>query len=219
VTAALFESVARIARHEAGARATAGIGKVVDLFPADGALKDHAVSVEMIATGLVLPKCPVAVGSMGYAAIPSVDDLVLVVFLDGDSNAGVVAGRIYHPDLEPPQHKRDQIVLALPAGSDPPDLSLLITSTEPSIELKLPGDVSLVLEQGKVTVTVDQIKFSLDSAGGGRAELAAGGSKLTLKQDGDITVQSAGKLVLKGTEVEIEGTGKVKVQGAVVEIN
>ena len=75
------------------------------------------------------------------------------------------------------------------------------------------------IEQGKVTVTVDQIKFSLDSAGGGRAELAAGGSKLTLKQDGDITVQSAGKLVLKGTEVEIEGTGKVKVQGAVVEIN
>ena len=70
MTVALFESVARIARHEAGARATAGIGKVVDLFPADGALKDHAVSVEMIATGLVLPKCPVAVGCMGYAAIP-----------------------------------------------------------------------------------------------------------------------------------------------------
>ena len=69
---------------------------------------------------------------------------MLVVFLDGDSNAGVVAGRIYHADLEPPQHERDQIVLALPAGSDSPDLSLLIKSTEPSVELKLPGDVSLV---------------------------------------------------------------------------
>jgi phage baseplate assembly protein gpV len=219
VTAALFESVARIARHEAAARAIAGIGKVVDLFPAGDALKDHAVSVEMIDTGLVLPKCPVAVGCMGFAAIPAVDDLVLVVFVDGDSNAGVVAGRIYHPDQEPPQHDRDQIVLALPAGSDPPDLSLLIKSTEPSISLKLPGDVSIEIEQGKVTVKVDQIDFTLDSAGGGRAELAAGGSKLTLKQDGDITLQSAGKLVLKGTEVEIEGSSKVKVQGATVEIN
>jgi phage baseplate assembly protein gpV len=219
VTAALYESVARIARHEAGARATSGIGKVVDLFPAGGALKDHAVSVEMISTGLVLPKCPVAVGCMGFAAIPAVDDLVLVVFMDGDSNAGVVAGRIYHPDLEPPQHDRDQIVLALPAGSDPPDLSLFIKSTEPSVELKLPGDVTIAIEQGKVTITVDQINFTLDSAGSGRAELAAGGSKLTLKQDGDITLESAGKLVLKGTEVEIEGSAKVKVQGSVVEVN
>ena len=219
MSVALYESVARIARHEAQARATAGIGKVVDLFPASGPQKDHAVSVEMIDTGLLLPQCPVAVGCMGFAAIPAIDDLVLVVFVDGDCNAGVVAGRIYHPGQEPPKHDRDQIVLALPSGSDPPDLSLLIKSTEPSVELKLPGDVTVEIKEGKVAVTVDQIHLTLDGSGGGRAELAAGGSKITIKQDGDVTVESAGKLVLKGTEVEIEGSAKVTVQGGTVEIN
>ncbi len=219
MSAALYDSVARIARHEAQARATAGVGKVVDLFPAANPPKDHAVSVEMLDTGLVLPRCPVAVGCMGFAAIPAVDDLVLVVFADGDTNAGIVAGRLYHPDQEPPKHDRGQIVLALPSGSDSPDLSLLIEGGKPSIQLDLPGDVKVEIQKGKVTVTVDQIHLSLDSAGGGRAEVAAGGSKLTLKQDGDITVESAGKLILKGTEVDIQGSEKVTVQGAQVEIN
>ena len=46
MTAALFDSVARIAKHEAGARWIAAIGVVVDVFDSDGPIPDHAVSVE-----------------------------------------------------------------------------------------------------------------------------------------------------------------------------
>jgi uncharacterized protein involved in type VI secretion and phage assembly len=170
-------------------------------------------------SGLVLPRVPIAVGVMGFAAIPAVGDLVLVVFLDGDFNAPVVVGRIYHPDQEPPKHSQDQIVLALPSGADPPDLELLVKSTEPLMQLTLPGDVKIEIQNGLVAIAVGSMQVRVEGSGGGRAELAAGGSKITLKQDGDITVKSAAKLRLEGNEVEISGTAKVKVSGAQVEIN
>jgi uncharacterized protein involved in type VI secretion and phage assembly len=219
VSAALFDSVARIARHEARARATAGLGVVVDLFAADGPVKDHAVSVKMRDSGLVLPRVPVAVGVMGFAAIPAVDDLVLVVFLDGDVNAPIVAGRVYHPDQEPPKHARDEIVVALPSGSDPPDLTLVVKGGEPSIELTLPGEVTVKVLDSEVQVAVGEMKLIVEGAGGGRATVAAGGSRLVLKQDGDVTLESKGTLTLKGSQVEIKGDAKVTVQGAQVEIN
>ena len=215
----LYEGVVRIARHEAAARATASVGTVVDLFDAGGDPKDHAVSVKLRDSGLVLPRVPVAVGVMGFAAIPAVGDLVLVVFLDGDFNAPVVVGRIYHPDQDPPGHEREEIVLALPSAADPPDLKLRVKSQEPSIRLTLPGDVSIEIEEGVVGLAVGAMKVRIESGGGGRAQIAAGGSMITLKQDGDVSVKSAGKLTLEGVEVEVSGTSKVKVSGAQVEIN
>lgn len=219
MSVALYESIARIARHEAGARAIAGVGKVVDLFPAEGAAPDHAVSVEMRDSGLVLPRVPVAVGVMGFAAIPAIDDLVLVVFLEGDVNAPVVAGRLYHPDQNPPAHGRDQIVLGLPSGADDPDLKLVVKGGEPSILLTLPGDVKLEIKDGKVAIEVGAMHVQLQGAGGGRAEIAAGGAKLTLKQDGDVTLESPTTLTLHATRIEIKADATVTVKGAQVELN
>jgi hypothetical protein len=98
VSSALFDSVARIARHESRARLGAAAGKVVDVFPAGDGQADHAVSVELRDSQVVLPRVPVAVGLLGFAAIPARGELVLILFLDGDANAPVVAGRLYHPD-------------------------------------------------------------------------------------------------------------------------
>ncbi len=71
----------------------------------------------------------------------------------------------------------------------------------------------------KIKLGVGDITATLDGAGGGRMELAAGSSKITMKKDGDVTVTAAGKLKLEGNEVEISGQSKVKVSGGAVEIN
>jgi phage baseplate assembly protein gpV len=221
VSAILYESVARIARHEAGARATAGIGRVVDTFaaPEGAASPDHAVSVEMRDSGLVLPRVPVAVGAMGLAAMPAVDDLVVVLFLHGDYHAPVVVGRIYSSAQAPPQHDAGQIVLRLPASSSQPKLNLEVEGDGPLARLVLPDDVSLEVTGEKVVVKVGDLQLSLDSAGGGRVEVSAGGSTITLKKDGDVKISAKGKLVLEGTEVSLSGTSKVKISGAQVEVN
>jgi hypothetical protein len=221
VSTALFESVTRIARHEVGRRAVAGVGEVMDVYPAaKGATPpDHAVSVKMRDSGLILPRVPVAVGVMGFAAIPAPGDLVLIVFLEGDINAPVMVGRIYQPDLDPPEHETGQVVLKLPAGKSEPKLDLVVQGDEPSIKLLLPDKVTIEIVKDKVLIEVGDMSLSVDGAGGGRAEVAAGGSKITLKKDGDISVSSAGNLTLEGKEVKISGTAKVSVKGAQVEIN
>jgi len=214
----LFDSVARIARHEAQARAIASVGIVTGIFPGNGA-PDHAVSVRLRDTGLVLPKVPIAVGALGFAAIPAVDDLVLVAFLEGETDAPVVVGRLYHPDLDPPRHKAGQIALRLPPGEASPKLECEIEGDPPRLQLKLPGDVSIELVEDNVTISVGEIEVKLSAAGGGRLEAKAGGAGLTIKKDGDVTLKTSGKLILEGQEVEIKGEAKLKLSGAAMELN
>lgn len=216
---ALFSSISRIARHEASARPIASVGKVTGIHPNDAALADHAVSVQLRDSGIILNGVPIAVGAMGFAAIPAVDDLVVVVFLEGDYHSPVVVGRLYHPDQEPPKHKDGQLVLRLPSGASTPDLECEITGDPAAVKLTLPGDVLIEIVKEKVAINVGDIKATLDGAGGGRMELAAGSSKITMKKDGDVTVKAAGKLKLEASEVEISGQAKVKVSGGVVEMN
>jgi phage baseplate assembly protein gpV len=220
VSAALFESVARIARHEVSGRALPAVGKVTANFGADAVPPDHAVTVELRDSGLVLPNVPVAVGALGFAALPAVDDLVLVVFLAGDPNAPVVAGRLYTDTLAaPPEGKDGVIALGLPAGAQPA-VDVVLDGAAPSIVAQVGSEpVKLTLDDQQVTVEIGKLKLSVTSAGGGRLELAAGGTEVTLKEDGDLALKTSGNLTLEGNEVQIKGSSKVKVTGGVVEVN
>jgi uncharacterized protein involved in type VI secretion and phage assembly len=222
MTAALFEGIARIARHESRARLIAGVGKVVDVFPASSAQADHAVSVEMRDTKQVLPRVPVAVGMLGFVAIPAVGELVVVVFLDGDAASPVVIGRLYHPDQDPPAHAQGELALALPSPSDDPKLKLKVVGETPSVVLELAGDVKLEIVEETARISVGQnaeMQVTVDGRGGGRTEIAAGAAKITIKKDGDITISTSGNLKLTGSEVEIRGSSKVKIAAPRVEIN
>lgn len=219
MSAALYDTIARIARHEVGARATAAVGRVCDVFGSNGAPPDHAVSVELRDEGLVLPRVPVAVGALGFAAALRVDDLVVVLFLDGDLHAPVVVGRLYHADLAPPAHGDGDIVLRIPAGAEEPEWSLVVSESASQVQVLHRDEPRLTLTGDTATVTVGDMTLQVTSAGGGRAELAAGGAKLTIKADGDITLSTTGKLSLEGSEVAITASGPVKVKGATVELN
>jgi len=220
VSQALFDAVARIARHEAAARPPAALGKVVDAFGADDSPPDHAVDVELLAAGITLPRVPVAVGALGFSALPNVGDLVLVIFADGDLNAPVVAGRLYDDQLTPPEEgKAGQLALALPADADTPKLDLMVDGAKPSITLKL-GDTPLQIDidDAQVKIVCDKVELTIDSGGGGKVELKAGGSSVKIAQDGDIEIAAKGKLKLTGQEVEIEGQSATKVKGMQVDV-
>ncbi len=219
MSSALYDSIARIARHESRGVAVAGIAVVTEVHAASALQKDHAATVKMRDTGIVLPRVPIAVGVLGWAAIPGVDDVVVVLFMDGDINAPVIVGRLYDPDRDAPKHAEGELVLALPPGASEPDLEMVIDGSKPSIKLTLPSDVEVNIKGGEVSIAVGKMTVSVTGSGGGRAEIAAGSSTLTLKQDGDVTLTAGGKLKLEGTEVEISGSSKVKVSGAQVEIN
>jgi phage baseplate assembly protein gpV len=178
-------------------------------------------------TQLVLPRVPIATGVLGAAAIPAVDDLVVVLFLNGDYHAPIVVGRLYHADEPPPKHSAGQVVLALPPGQSKPDLTLVVDGSAPTVELKLPGDVDLKAEDSQITLSVGQsgsssnggLSLTLDGSGSGQIQIAAGQSTITINQKGDIAINASGDLKLQGVNIDIEASGQVTIQGATVGVN
>src|SRR5690606_17769813 len=81
-----LRDIRRIVRQEMLALHLAELGVVQEAHPhADkGDDNNHACTVRLRDTGLVLPRVPVAVGRKGLASIPDVGDLVLVQFIGGD---------------------------------------------------------------------------------------------------------------------------------------
>jgi len=224
----LYDSVERIARHTVHQHATSGIGRVVATYPAAAANvpPNHAVSVEMRDTGLVLPEVPVVVGVMGFASIPALDDLVLVVFTNGDLNAPLVAGRIYTPEQPPPEHEDGQLVFRSPAGQANGDLNLVVGLEEPSVKLDLPGDLELSLNQGEAILRVGEMKLTLSSAGNGEALLEAGSASMRLKNGQsielsatEISLKADTSLSLEAAQIEIKGSGTVDISGGIVNLN
>jgi uncharacterized protein involved in type VI secretion and phage assembly len=223
VSQALFDSITRIARHEARGLSLAAAGKVTDVFTSSGTPPDHAVTIELRDSKVILPRVPIAVAALGFAAIPAVGDLVIVLFLDGDMNAPVVVGRLYHADEHPPEHDEDQLVLRLPAGSSEPKLQVVIDGAAPRVTVDLPGKLHLELAEEKGLLRVgddgDAMQVLVSGEGGGSTEISAGKARITIKKDGDITISTTGNLKLEGDQIEISGSSKVKVTGAEVDIN
>lgn len=219
MSAALFDSVARIARHEAAARPTVAVGVVVDTFDSGGAVADHAVTVELREAGIVLPRVPIAVGTLGFAAIPAPGDLVVVAFADGDHHAPMVLGRLYHADLAPPDHGSGEIVVALPPGEASPVLRAVVRATAPHLEVAVGNQVLVEVDDETVTVTAGSAQAVLEAGGGGRAEFSVGEATLTISGRGDIEISTPGDFKVRATQVDIQGSASAKVAAPQVQIN
>ena len=219
MSAALFDAVARIARHEAGARMAAAVGTVTEVHLGDGSPPDHAVTVQVRETGQTLPRLPLVCAAPGASVPPLAGALVLVVFADGDPNGGVVVGSMYHPDNDPPKVGGDTLALHLPTGEPEPKLRLEIARSGEQVSLQLGEEVTLRLDGEGAEVTVGAMALRLTTAGGGEGELKAGGSRLRLKENGDVTLEARGKLTLEGAQIELAAQGNLDLSGAQVNIN
>ncbi len=218
MTDVLYDAVARIARHEADARSWVTVGQVTDVHTTAASGHDHAVSVKLRDSGVVVPRLPVAVGALGFVATPAVGDLVVVAFADGDPHAGIVVGRLYHRDLQPPEHGDGKLVLQLPPGASDPAVDLQLDAGAPQLTLKV-GDTQIELAKDSAKVTIGDCELHIDGASPGTITVKASDSKLTLGGNGEVSLEASTKLSLKAPEVVIDGSGKVTVSGGVVEVN
>jgi hypothetical protein len=179
---------------------------------------DHAVSVELRETGLLLPRVPIAVAVPGQAATPRAGDLVVLLFADGDVNAPVVIGTLYHAELAPPAHGEGDVVFALPAGEKEPTFRAVLRGADPKLTVTM-GDVEVVADDTKVHVKTGDAEATLEAAGNGRIELRVGDASVTVTGRSDIMLKTAGKLSLQADDVEIKGQTSVTISGARVEVN
>ncbi len=167
-----------------------GIVTAIQAREAGGSENNHQVNVRLRASGLELQRVPVAVARLGLSVLPRVDDLVLVVFVNGDLNAPVVVGSVYDESVQPPVGKAAEVVYM---PTDPDDSSIR------RLHVELGNGSLLTIDDDKLTVTL-------------------GGTELVIQRDGDITVKGAGKLeVQTQTDITLAASGnlELKAQGNV----
>ena len=221
----IVSTIRGIAREEAASRWYPALAVVTSTH---GGKTEHACTVRLRETGLVLPKVPIAIGLLGTAALPAVGDLVLVVFAGGDLHAPVVVGRLYDDEIAPPDHATGELVALLPADEDDETKALKVLVKTPGdgtrkLEVALKGsvDVSLLLDDETIALQTKDAKLELRQTGSsdGKATLAVAGSSITIEQGGDVAVKAAGTLKLEGNKVEIDGAASVKVAGQIIDLN
>lgn len=212
-----------VAQHEVRRQPVCELARVVEVF--DGAdANGHTVSVQLKDSALALPHIPVASGASGMAVLPRVGDIVLVLFPRGDMNSAVAIGHIYSSDRRPPQFDKDEAVYLFPgdAGDNTSDVIELRVSVKNGRKVKIAlggdQDTSITLADGKIDLASGDVSVSFREQET-RLELKVGDNRMTFADGQGITIDAGTKLTLKASEIAIEGDLKVKVKGAIVELN
>ena len=216
----MYEAVARIARHEVDARTYISLGLVTNVHTAAAGAGDYAVDVQLRDLGLSLPRAPVATGALGFSATLAIGDLVLVTFVEGDVNAPVVLGRLYHADLSAPQISEGQVALQLPPGSSSPaPIDLLLDQDKPEVKFLVGGSTQITISDGVVAITTGDASITLDAEGTAETRIEVGQARMSIAAGGDITFETTGTLSMKATQIELKADATITLSAAKVDIN
>jgi phage baseplate assembly protein gpV len=217
------ELMGAFARDQAERRTFCELAVVTSVFDDSSGDDSHTVSVKLKDSGLALRNLPVAAWATGLACLPRVGDVVLVLFPRGSLVSGIVFGQVYSDERRPPQFTKDEVALVWPEGQEDRAVLRLDGTDDPKARIAVGGDdeVSVELKKGQIQIVASGVALRLSYGGSsdGVVSLEAGGTKIELKQDGDLSVTASGKLTLRGAQVSIEADGPVKINGATVDLN
>lgn len=219
----IVNTLQEIIRHEMRRLRVADLGLVEEVFPHSGNGDDdnYGCDVRLKNSGLLLKRVPVAIGHIGTAAIPNKGDLVLLAFDKGDINQPIIIGRLYNEKQRPPVNSSDEVIFRLPlAESDDKTIKAAIRnhpSDSPPRELifEMPPKITVRVTDGTVRATAGKTEMKLDQPGGsgGTVTIFAGRTKITMNQDGDLTVEGAADMTFKATgDLKMEGRN-IKIEG------
>ncbi len=226
----LVPTIQAIVQQEMRRLRTAELGLVEEVYPhaADGDQDNYGCDVRLKNSGLLLKRVPVATGRIGTVAIPNVGDLVLLNFDHGDVNQPIVVGRLYNDEDRPPVSTTDEVIFRLPlAEADDKTIKAQVSNHQDQsppreILVELDPKITLEVNDGTVRATAGKTEMKLDQPGssGGTVTVFAGATKITMNQDGDLTVEAAGAMTLKarrgltleGQSVTIKGQTSTSIE-------
>jgi len=197
----LIEAVTR--RHMASLR-TLSLGVVTAVRTNERGGGDHHldVDVQLHGTEMVLQRIPVAVGRIGMSMVPRVADLVVIGFLDGDVNGGVVLGTIHDADTPSPDAGPDQVVYEVPDSG----------GGDRRVEVVLPNGNAVTISDSAVSIVMGGSSLRIENGG---AITLESGSDITIKAQAGITIEAGTSVSISGIELSAEASGTAKLKGAV----
>lgn len=219
----IVDTIQAIIRQELRRVRITELGVVEAVYPHSAAddTDNYGCDVRLKNSRLLLKQVPLATGHIGTAAIPNVGDLVLLAFNQGDINQPIIIGRLYNGDDRPPLNNPNEIISRLPlAKADDKTIKTAIRNIEANsppreIIIEMPPKIIVRITDGTVRATAGNTEMKLDQPGssGGTVTIMAGRTKITMNQDGDVTVEAAGSMTLKATgDLSLEGQN-VSIKG------
>lgn len=217
----ILSTLQEIIRHELKSLRITELG-IVEAVYAHSAVDDtdnYGCDVRLKNSGLLLKRVPVATGHIGTATIPNISDLVLLAFDKGDINQPIIIGRLYNDEDRPPVNTSDEVIFRLPlAQADNQTIKAGIRNIQNrEILVEMPPKITVRISDGTVRATAGKTEMKLDQpdGSGGRVTVEAGRTKITMNQDGDITVEANGAIALKAKrDLTLEGQN-ISIKGRV----
>jgi phage baseplate assembly protein gpV len=204
----IIPALRALIREELAARRSLELGVVTHSFSNEGGSGENSLQVHVRVRGSAteLQRVPVAVGRRGLSAAPRVGDLVVLGFVGGDFNAGIVLGTIYDEQVLPPDAAVDELVYVVPDDA---------ASGKRRFEIALPNDRKLTIEDGQVSIAMGSTSIVIEADGA--ISIEAGGD-MTLKAQGALNLEAGGAATLKGASLSLEGSGEAKLKGSTTTI-
>lgn len=219
----IISTLQEIIRQELKSLHVTELGLVEAIYPhsASNDSDNYGCDVRLKNNGLLLKRVPIATGHIGTAAIPNIGDLVLLSFDKGDINQPIIMGRLYNGDDRPPLNNPDEVIFRLPlAKAEDKTLKAAIRniqSNTPAREvlIEMPPKITVRINDGAVQISAGKTEMKLDQpdGSGGKVTVTTGRTKITMNQDGDVTVEAVGSMTLKANgDLNLEGRN-VSIQG------
>ena len=204
----IVEIIRRVVLEELALNRGSLLGVVTTVYPheAEDDENNYEANVRLKHEDLELRRVPIAIGHVGVAAPPRVGDLVLVQFLNGDSNQPLVTGRFYHADERPPLHKEDEILFEQRVSDD--TLNHLRFAADGSIFLQ--RDVTKPEDNSEAKASI-----KVDGPSGDIEIKSADETSILLKNNGEIQMTAKGKpITVECNELKVtNGTTSTTIKG------
>jgi phage baseplate assembly protein gpV len=152
---------------------------------------------------------------VGAVAIPNVDDLVLVQFLNGDIHSAVVTGRLYHDQTRSPEAKDRELIYISPDAAE---------SGVRRLYLELPNNNKLTIDDDKLHLEMGKTSMTIENDG--KVEVKSNDQDITISdqsagnaveikvQQGQVNVKGKTKVVIDAQQIElVDGAGHPLVLG------
>ena len=169
---------------------------------------------------------PLSGKNAGTFLLPSVNDIVLIAYLDGDPHCPFVVGGVWDKQSTAPYTMKDgknkDFSFKTPTGSE---IHFTDEKDKQKIEVKTPKGTEITLDDEKETVTVTDknkknsltIKIKdgeVELKAEKKLTLSAGKTSLVLESGGKATLKGSGDITLDGSNVNVKGKSAVNLKGA-----
>ena len=190
----IVETIRVVAQKELGKVHLPTLGVITSIFPHSGASdKDnYECNVRLKNTELELRKVPIATQCIGLAGIPKVGDLVMIVFINGDINAPIVAGRLYNDEDRPPLNNAEEVVYIPPYKAN---------SNVRRVYMEFPQGMIFQITDDQVDIKAGKTKVIITRDGDVVIESK---TNINVIADGDATMKSKGNFTIQGSSIKIE---------------